>query len=302
MSAARALRIGTRGSALALAQARAVARALGGAQIVVVATRGDRAPAGGDKARWVGELEAALVADKIDLAVHSAKDVPGDVAEGLAIAAVPARADPRDALCGAASLDDLPRGARVGTSSLRRAALLRAARDDLAVVALRGNVDTRLARLATGDFAALVLARAGLERLGRAGEAGGMLDPEAFVPAPGQGALALEARAGDAQIHAAAATVADEEATVCLGAERALVRVLGATCRTPVGAHATLGAGALTVDAFVGRPDGSAWVRDRLVAHVDGPGDAEDVGARVAERLLGAGAGEILRDAEAAAA
>ena len=163
------MRIGTRGSALALAQAGQVAEALGGAELVPIATTGDRAPAGAgaglDKERWVREIDVALLAGEIDLAVHSAKDVPARLAVGLELVATPPRADPRDALCGAPSLAALAAGARVGTSSLRREAQLRARRDDVDVVELRGNVDTRLRRLAEGAFDAIVLARAGLQRL-----------------------------------------------------------------------------------------------------------------------------------------
>jgi len=195
------VRIGTRGSALALAQARQVADALGGAELVPITTSGDRA-AGTDKERWVKEIDSALLRGEIDFAVHSAKDVPARLGEGLEIAATPARADPRDALCGAASLDGLRQGARVGTSSLRREALLRAHRPDLEVVALRGNVDTRLRRLQEDGLDAIVLAYAGLQRLGRTGAAGAVLDPGEIVPAAGQGTLILTARAGDDAVRA----------------------------------------------------------------------------------------------------
>ena len=191
------MRLGTRGSARALAPARAGAAALGGAERVPRPTAGARARARGDKERWVAEIDAALLRGDVDLAVHSAKDVPAELAPGIVIAAVPPRADPRDALCGAAALGDLPAGARVGTSSLRRAAQLRALREDLDVAEVRGNVDTRLGRLAAGDYDAIVLAMAGLERLGRAGAAGTTLD--AMVPAAGQGALAVTVRESDAR-------------------------------------------------------------------------------------------------------
>ena len=200
------MRIGTRGSPLALAQARWVAGLLragvvsGPVEIVEITTSGDRGERLLDKARWTSELERALLEGRIDVAVHSAKDVPGEVAPGTELAAVPAREDPVDVLCGAASLASLPRGARVGTSSLRRAAQLRALRDDLRIVDLRGNVDTRLRKLAAGEADALVLAAAGLRRLGRLSEAGGPLTE--LVPAPGQGALALQTRAGEARRRA----------------------------------------------------------------------------------------------------
>ena len=283
------MRIGTRGSALALAQARQVADALGGAELVPITTSGDRA-AGTDKERWVKEIDSALLRGEIDFAVHSAKDVPARLGEGLEIAATPARADPRDALCGAASLDGLRQGARVGTSSLRREALLRAHRPDLEVVALRGNVDTRLRRLQEDGLDAIVLAYAGLQRLGRTGAAGAVLDPGEIVPAAGQGTLILTARAGDDAVRARVAAIDDPATAAALVAERALVRALDADCHTPVGAHAAPdGDGALRLRAFVGRADGSAWVRDEL----RGP-DPEALGAEVARRLRAAGADEIL--------
>ncbi len=301
---ARSLRIGTRGSALALVQARAVAAALTAAgaatEIVEITVTGDRGAGAGDKSRWVAEIEAALVAGEIDAAVHSAKDVPGDLAAGTEIAAVPAREDPRDALCGpAATLGDLPPGARVGTSSLRRRAQILAARDDVEVLDLRGNVDTRLRKLADGEVDAAVLALAGLARLGRASAAAAALPADRFVPAPGQGALLVQARIGDAPA-AALAGLTDPAALACLRAERALCAALGATCRTPVGALAVPdGPDGLELRAFVGLPDGSAWTADRLAGPADDP---DALGRRVAERLLAAGAGPLLADAEQAGA
>jgi hydroxymethylbilane synthase len=288
------MRIGTRGSALALAQARWVAERLGpDVELVEITTLGDRGAVALDKSRWVSELERALLEERIDLAVHSAKDVPTELPEGLELVAIPPRAESRDVICGAASLGGLPAGSRVGTSSLRRAAQLHALRDDIEVSELRGNVDTRLRKLAEGQVDALILAGAGLERLGRSGEAGGVL--EEFVPAAGQGALALEARLGAIEPRRLAA-VSDPESTACVTAERTLVHVLGASCHTPVGAHArALRDGRVTVTAWVGLPDGSAWLRDELT------GDADLVGARCAERMLAAGAADLLRQATAEA-
>jgi hydroxymethylbilane synthase len=285
------MRIGTRGSALALAQAGWVAERLGAdAEIVTISTLGDRGAEIGDKSRWVCELEAALLDGRIDIAVHSAKDVPTQLPEGLELVAIPERADPRDAICGASSLAELPAGATVGTSSLRRAAQIRAVRSDLEVISMRGNVDTRLRKLAEGQFDAIVLALAGLERLGRADEAGGVLAE--LVPAAGQGALAIEARAGAIPAELLAA-VSDPETTACVTAERELVGALDASCNTPVGAHARrLDGGELELDAWVGLPDGSAWIRDRRT------GDAAGLGNALAQRLLSAGAGELLRRAE----
>jgi hydroxymethylbilane synthase len=279
------VRIGTRGSALALAQARQVTALLGGGELVEISTTGDRGgPDAGDKERWVRELDAALLSGEVDCAVHSAKDVPARVPEGVVIAAVPERADARDALCGASSLAALRGAARVGTSSLRRTAQLRALRSDLDVVALRGNVDTRLRRLAEGEYDAIVLALAGLQRLERGNEGVAL---EELVPAAGQGCLAVTTRAGDESLVAA---IDHEPSRRALLAERAVVRSLDADCHTPVGAHASsLPDGRLALRAFVGAPDGSAWVRDDLEGD-----DAEALGAEVARRLLSAGAREVL--------
>jgi hydroxymethylbilane synthase len=281
------MRIGTRRSALALAQADLIAALLGGGEIVPIVTSGDRGAPATDKSRWVAELERALAGGEIDLAVHSAKDVPSDLSPGLELVAVPARADPRDAICGAPSLETLPSGARIGTSSLRRAAQIRAVREDLEVIGVRGNVDTRLRKLAEGEVDALVLAFAGLRRLGREREVGGVLDK--LVPAAGQGALALEARAGALPGNALEALI-DAEATASVTAERELVRALQASCNTPVGAHARPATeDELELTAWVGLPDGSAWVRDSLT------GRPEGLGLAVAQRMLAAGAGDLLR-------
>jgi hydroxymethylbilane synthase len=283
------LRLGTRGSPLALAQARLVASLLVGVEteIVAIETGGDRGAPGGDKARWVDAIEDALLAGEADLAVHSAKDVPGELAGGLVLAGAPERADPRDALVGAASLDDLAEGARVGSGSLRRRAALLATRPDLDVVPVRGNVDTRLRKLAEGEADALVLAVAGLARLGR--DEGSPIDEDVMVPAPGQGTIALEAREDDADALAAARSITHPPSFTALRAERIVVSVLGATCHTPVGAYARQG----EVIAFAGLPDGSEWVRDRVA------GDPETAARECAERLLTAGAREILERAEA---
>jgi hydroxymethylbilane synthase len=284
------MRIGTRGSALALAQAESVAARLDDdAELVVITTSGDRDRAIGDKARWVSELERALLEDRIELAVHSAKDVPAELANGLELVAIPPRADPRDAICGAESVGALSAGARVGTSSLRRAAQIRALRADLEVVSVRGNVDTRLRKLAAGELDALVLALAGLQRLGREPEAGGVLGE--LVPAAGQGALAVEARSGAVE-RSVLARLVDEEAMACVSAERQLTRALEASCNTPVGAWArVVEDGLVELRAWVGLPDGSAWLEDRLC------GSPDAIGAEVAERMLAAGAGELLRQA-----
>ncbi|HUA11458.1 MAG TPA: hydroxymethylbilane synthase [Solirubrobacteraceae bacterium] len=294
------MRLGTRGSALALAQAQLVADAIGDCEIVVLRTSGDEGAAG-DKARWVDTIEQALAEQRIDLAVHSAKDVPATPAAGLALLAALPRAPAEDVLCGAASLAELPPGARVGTASLRRAAQLRAARADLDVRPIGGNVDTRLARLADGEggLAAIVLARAGLERLGRARDIGAALDPARFVPAPGQGTIALEGRAGDNDAEAAAATAGSSDALAALRAERALAAALRADCTSPLGAHAALDGDRLALRAWAGLPDGSRWVLDELAGDATRP---DATGAALAERMNAVGAAEILALAAEAAA
>jgi len=295
------MRIGTRRSALALAQADLIAGMLGGAEIVPMLTTGDVdagvSAAASDKSRWVIELEVALLAGEIDLAVHSAKDVPGELADGLALHGAPARARAEDVLCGADGLEHLRAGARVGTSSIRRLAQLRAVREDLDVVAIRGNVDTRLRKLVDPGEAldAIVLARAGLQRLGRESEAGGALDPERFVPAPGQGIIALEGRAEDERTRVAVQAITEKDALACLLAERELARELDASCHTPLGAHAAPAGGDLLLRAWVGLPDGSEWASDELLG---GCHDPEALGRRVAERLHAAGAAEMLARAE----
>lgn len=294
------IRVGTRGSALAVAQASWVAERLpDDPELVKVMTAGDRGAQQGDKSRWVSELERALLEDEIDLAVHSAKDVPAELPEGLELVAIPERSDPWDAICGAESLDGLPPGARVGTSSLRRAAQIRAGWPELEIVPVRGNVDTRLGKLAQGDCDALVLALAGLRRLGRESEAGGVL--ERLVPAAGQGALALEARVGRVAPEALR-DLTDPPATARVTAEREVVRALGASCHTPLGVHARWLGDAdraaeveIELSAWLGLVDGSHWIYDRVT------GPAEVVARRLVERLNSVGAGELLRAAEAAA-
>jgi hydroxymethylbilane synthase len=292
------LRLGTRGSALALAQAEAISTALGGLEIVTIETSGDRGE-GGDKARFVKEIEEALLDEEVDLAVHSAKDLPSEIPDGLALVGVSAREDPADAYCGpAGSFADIAPGARIGTSSLRRAAQLRALRDDIEIVGLRGNVDTRLAKLDGEDLDGIVLAAAGLHRLGRDDAIAFRFDEQEMTPAAGQGTLALEARAGDSTAAAAAATITDEAGLVELTAERAAIGGLGASCNTPVGIRATLERDRITVDGFAGMPDGSRWVRDSLWGD---PGQPGSLGLELAEQMLNAGAATILKQAEALA-
>ena len=283
-----AIKLGTRTSPLALAQATLVATAIvGEVEVVGLSTSGDRDDGPDeDKRRWVDRIEEALDSGEIDLAVHSAKDVPSMLAPGLEIAGAPARADARDVLCGAPSLAALRPGARVGTSSLRRSAQLRALREDIEVVALHGNVGTRLRRLEEGEFDAIVLACAGLSRLGL--DAGVAL--EEMIPAVGQGTLALEARSGDGRVAAAIAALRDTAAERALHAERALADALGASCQTPIGAHAKpLNDGSLELRVFVGRADGSSWIRDSQRGS-----EPVALGQALAERLRSVGVAELL--------
>jgi hydroxymethylbilane synthase len=275
------IRVGTRGSVLALTQARWVTEQISAeTELVTINATGPI----DDKSRWVSELERALVEERIDIAVHSAKDVPTQLPPGLQLIAIPPREDPHDAICGAPSLTALPSGARVGTSSLRRSAQVRALRPDLEVLPIRGNVDTRLRKLHEGECDALVLAAAGLHRLGL--QPDGVL--EDLVPAAGQGALAIEARSGTTLPE-----LVDLDATQAVTAERELVHALGASCNTPVGAHARSGdGGQLELSAWVGLPDGTEWLSDRLC------GGPDEIGRLVAGRLRVTGAAELLRRAE----
>jgi hydroxymethylbilane synthase len=271
-----------------------VAELLGGAELVEITTSGDRVRAAGDKSRFVKEIEEALLAGHVDLAVHSAKDVPGELPDGLEIAAVPPRADPRDVLVGAESLDALPAGARIGTASIRRRSQLLALREDIDVVELRGNVDTRLRKLEQGGYDAIVLAAAGLDRLGVPRTAGVTpLHEGDMTPAPGQGCLALEIRADDADTRAAVESISDPLAFACLRAERDCVVALDATCDTPIGVLAEChDPKRIRIRAYAGAPDGSVWIRDEL----DGGPDA---GRVLAERLLSVGVAQILTSSSA---
>jgi hydroxymethylbilane synthase len=287
-----ALRLATRGSKLALAQANAVAALLDGAELVEASSDGEP----GDKSRFVRGVERRLLEGRAEIGVHSAKDLPAALPEGLVIAGVPAREPAADAWVGEGTgLDQIPEGSTVGTSSLRRRAQLLAARPDLEVVELHGNVDTRLRRLADGELEAIVVAAAGLRRLGRESEISFLLDTREMTPAAGQGALVLEARADDEEAREAAAGLSDDAALAELTAERAAVAMLEASCNTPIGVHASIHPGGLTIEGFAGLPDGSEWVRDRIDAEAGDPGA---LGEELARRMIVAGAGEILERAE----
>lgn len=295
------VRLGSRGSKLSLWQARWVAESLGAAlpgrsiEIVPIVTRGDldQGPLTdlSESGVFTSELEIALRAGRIDVAVHSLKDLPVDPPGGLPIAAVPLRDDPADALVSRAglSLATLPPGARVGTSSPRRACLVLSLRPDVEVAPLRGNVDTRVRKVDDGEYDAIVLAVAGLERLGLEGRISERLDPRLFPPAPGQGALALQVREGDAALDAAVLAIDNSEARSTITAERACLHTLGGGCSRPVGAHAWWSGGVLHIAAFVGSPDG------KTVLKASGSGTVpESVGRGAADALLHQGAGALL--------
>ena len=297
------IRIGTRGSQLALTQSRWVQAGLQqrhpqlSVDLTIIKTAGDRfldqpLSAIGGKGLFVKEIEDQLVAGSVDCAVHSMKDVPSELAPGLVIAAIPQREDPRDVLIarGGATLDRLARGARVGTSSLRRMALVLAARPDLDVRNLRGNVDTRLRKLDAGELDAIVLAAAGLRRLGITRSEGVLFDPLEFVPAIGQGALAIETR--NDEVATLLAPFDDEPTRIAVSAERAFLLRVGGSCRTPLAAHATLTGGTLEMRALIASPDGTRVVRG--VRHGPPP-HAAALGESLADELLAAGGTEILQ-------
>ena len=302
MTATRTLRIGTRASALARIQTQTVAEALQvPVEIVPIVTDGDRSAAAitelGGTGVFVSALRTALLADEIDVAVHSYKDLPTAPTEGVVIAAVPPREDPRDALVasGGRTLAELPSGSQVGTGAPRRTAQLRALGLGLEVVPVRGNVDTRLRKVTDGSLAAVVLALAGLRRLGRADEATEVLDPIQVLPAPAQGALAVECRASDSATFALLAGLDDADTRAAVTAERALLAALEAGCSAPVAALAEVAEGDLGPEVFlrgsVTALDGSDAVR----LSATGPTtDAEGVGRRLAAELLADGADKMM--------
>jgi hydroxymethylbilane synthase len=297
------LRIGSRGSPLALVQAREVQNRIAAAagidavriEIAVIRTTGDivqdrpLAEAGG-KGLFTREIEQALLAGSIDLAVHSSKDLPTLLPAGLVLAGFPPREDARDAFISrkAATLDELPRGAVVGTASPRRQALVKRLRPDIAAVTLRGNVETRLRKLDAGEVDATLLAVAGLKRLGLLSAATAILDAEEFLPAVGQGAIGIETRADDAKTRALVEAIDDADTSAALAAERAFLAVLDGSCRTPIGGHAKIASGALRFRGIIVKPDGSEAfevLRD---------------GRRETAAELGADAGRELRDCASA--
>lgn len=296
------LRLGTRASALARWQAahvQALLQARGrDCTIEYITTAGDRRTdvplaAIGGKGLFTQDIEACLLSGELDLAVHSLKDVPSQLPSGLVLGAALERADARDALIAAPGLawTQLPPRARLGTSSLRRQAQALALRPDLQIVPLRGNVDTRLRRWREGACDALLLAVAGLERLGLADAIAERLDPAQFLPAAGQGVLVLECRAGDTAVQDAIAPLHHQPTAVAIAAERALLRRLDCGCQSPVAAYARLRGGQLYLDALVANAAGTQLLRQAASA---APGQAEALGVQVAEALLAAGAAALL--------
>ena len=298
------LRIATRKSQLALWQAEHVATLLRRAhsalevELVPLVTQGDRIQdrslaAIGGKGLFIKELEVALQDQRADIAVHSMKDLPAELPEDLTIAALLERADPRDALLATSgkALGDLPQGARVGTSSLRRQAQLLAARPDLRIEALRGNVDTRLRRLDAGEMDAIVLACAGLIRLGWESRITVRLDPKVSLPAVAQGVIGIECRRADAHTLSLVAALNHEASRIATEAERAFAHRLGGSCQSPIAAHARLEGRRLVLEGLVAEPDGSRVLRDTLSGSADDP---VALGHGLAERILAAGAGPLL--------
>jgi hydroxymethylbilane synthase len=293
------LTIGSRGSQLALWQARWIQARLEQlgetCRIRTIRTTGDKitdVPLAqvGAKGLFTKEIEEALLEGSIDLAVHSMKDLPTELPAGLAVTAVPEREDPRDALVGCA-FAALPEGARVGTSSLRRAAQLRALRPDLKVEPLRGNLDTRLRKLSEGRCAAIVLAAAGLKRMGWEERIAEILSVDYMCPAVGQGALAIETRADGGPAEQICGRLDHPPTRTAVAAERAVLASLGGGCQVPIGAHASVEGGRLTIAAVVCSPDGSRLIR----RNAEGPAEAAaELGQALGQALIDAGAGEIL--------
>jgi hydroxymethylbilane synthase len=298
------LRIATRKSQLALWQAEHVAALIRAAhpginvELLPMSTKGDRIQdrslaAIGGKGLFIKELESALEDRRADMAVHSMKDVPGDLPDGLMIAAVLPRVDARDALitAGPRRLDDLPHGARLGTSSLRRQAQLLAARPDLRIEALRGNVDTRLKRLDTGELDAIVLACAGLVRLGLESRIAARLDPKVSLPAVGQGVIGIECRTDDSGSRELLRALNDAATRTAVDAERAFAHRLGGSCQSPIAAYAQVERERVSLVGLVAEPDGSRLLRDTISGSA---ASARVLGEQLADRVLAAGAGELL--------
>ncbi|HEX6896606.1 MAG TPA: hydroxymethylbilane synthase [Bryobacteraceae bacterium] len=295
------LTIGSRGSQLALWQARWIQARLQGfrveSRIEVIHTTGDKITdvalsKVGTKGLFTKEIEEALLNRSIDLAVHSLKDMPTDLPSGLILAAIPEREDPRDALIGG-KLDSLKRGAQVGTSSLRRSAQLRATRPDLQISDVRGNLDTRLRKLDEGRYDAIVLASAGLRRLGWENRITQLLDPEVMCPAVGQGALAVETRDDSGEAREICRRMDHAETRTAVTAERAVLAALGGGCQVPIGAHATLSGSGVRIRAIVVSPDGGQVIRRETAGRAE---EAATLGRKLGDELLAAGGAKILEE------
>lgn len=297
------LRVGTRGSALALAQAESIRQAISKVvthrnfELVPVTTSGDQIEGdlpGGGKGLFVSEIQHALASGKIDLAVHSAKDLPAQTPDGVALAGVPKREDPRDALVtrGGVGLAALQPGTTIGTSSLRRAMQLRALNRGLVPTPIRGNVDTRLRKLSDGEVQALVVALCGLKRLGRADRVSEILPINVVLPAPGQGALAVECRSNDKLLRPAIAQLEDPDTRAAFEAERSFMIALAGDCNLPLGALAEASGGTVRIRGLVGTPDGKRILADQIEG-----ADPEKVGIELADRLRAQGADEIIASA-----
>ena len=296
------LRIGSRGSQLALWQANYISSLLQArgheVEIEIIHTTGDKITdvalaMVGTKGMFTKEIEEALAAGRVDLAVHSLKDLPTELPSGFEIAAITERQDPRDAFCSRlySRIEDLPRSARVGTSSLRRQAQLKAIRHDLDIHPLRGNVDTRLRKLEQGEYDAIILAAAGLQRLGKTELIKQIIPAEIMCPAAGQGALGIEIREGDSLTRQHLEFLNDPAAHVATTCERALLNSLSGGCQVPIGAFAEIRAGKLHLDAIVADPDGSRVLRESRDGNMSDP---EELGSAVGETLLQRGGDEIL--------
>ena len=298
--------VGTRGSPLALWQAKWVQQQLReiapqlSVEVQRIKTSGDKildvplAKIGG-KGLFVKEIEEALLRGEIDLAVHSMKDVPTALPDGLGILCIPPRENPQDVLVSrqGQTLEQLPTGARIGTSSLRRQAQLLRRRPDFHISMLRGNLDTRLRKVREGEFDAIVLAAAGLRRMGWVDQVTEYLAPEVSLPAIGQGALAIEGRTSDSFVRDLLQPLDDPPTRTAVTAERALLDRLEGGCQVPIGAHATITGDRLALDALIASVDGRRVVRDRIEGPVS---DARDLGLQLAERLLSQGGDEILKE------
>ena len=303
----RTVTVGTRGSALALAQTRWVVARLKEEwpetdfRIQTISTKGDRSRESlgalaqkGDKGFWVKEIEDALLQKQVDIAVHSLKDLPTAQPDGLEVSSIPKRVDARDVLIGREGmkkLSELPEGARIGTSSVRRKAFLRAYRPDLVVKDLRGNIDTRLAAIGGGEYDAIILAAAGLIRTEQRHRIDEFVAPDILLPAPGQGALALETRADDDLSIEVVYAIHDHMTDDRITAEREFLAGLGAGCMAPVGAHATVKGGVLTLEGWVGGVDGRKVIRAESSGDVT---ECAELGAELAADMLAQGAQELI--------